>query len=65
MIKTSTRREHLLGRMKAGIERFLARKRPEDLLPPVPQERPMPSVERVFEILGDAHRNHGGPAKGS
>jgi hypothetical protein len=62
MIKTSSSREPLLGRMKAGIERFLARKRSEDLLP---QNRPKPSVERVFEILGDPSRHSGGPTKGS
>jgi hypothetical protein len=61
MIK-NIRREHLLGRMKAGLERFLARRRRED---PLLAERPMPSSDRVLEILGESSRRSEGPAKGA
>lgn len=61
MIKT-IRREHLLTRMKAGLDRFLTRRRREEVVVPVP-ERPKPSYDRVFEILNDPIRRSGGPAK--
>ena len=60
MIKTDNRREHLLSRLKAKIERLLARRRREE---PVPQDRSLPSSDRVFEILGDVNQRSGGPAK--
>lgn len=53
-------REHLLGRMKAGLERLLARRRRDD---PLPDNRPLPASNRIFEILGEPNRRPGGPPK--
>ena len=53
-------RERLLGRMKAGLERLLARRRRND---PPPEDRPRPDSNRVFEILGEPNRRPGGPPK--
>jgi hypothetical protein len=58
----TTRKERLLSRMKAGLERFLARRRREE---PAAPNRPKPTYDRVFEIMGDAARRSGGPAKGA
>ena len=59
MIKT-IRRDHLLSRLKAGLDRFLSRRRREDVVVP---DRPMPAYDRVFEILGDPTRRSEGPGK--
>jgi len=56
------RTEHLLGRMKAGLGRLLARRRRDD---PLPEQRPLPASHRVLEILGEPHRRPGGPPKGA
>jgi len=56
----ATRREQLLNRMKAGLERLLARRRRDE---PVPATRP--SHSRVFEILSDPSRRSEGPEKGA
>ena len=56
------RTDHLLSRMKAGLERLLARRRRDD---PLPDARPLPAHHRLFEILADPNRRPGGPAKGA
>lgn len=56
------RREHLLGRMRSGLERLLARRRRDD---PLLDPRPLPAADRVFEILADPNRRPGGPSKGA
>lgn len=61
MIKT-IQRERLLSRMKAGLDRLLARRRREDA---AVADRPMPAYDRVFEILGDPNHRPGGPGKGA
>jgi hypothetical protein len=53
-------RERLLSRMKAGLERLLARRRRND---PFPENRPLPASNRVLEILGEPNRRPGGPPK--
>ena len=60
----TTRREHLLNRMKAGLERLLARRRRDDPFPEA-DPRSLPSHARIFEILSDPNRRHGGPEKGA
>jgi hypothetical protein len=56
------RRERLLYRMKAGLERLLARRRRDE---PLPDNHPLPASHRVFEILGEPNRRSGGPSKGA
>jgi hypothetical protein len=61
----ATSREHLLSRMKAGLERLLTRRRRIDPLPdPPPEPRPLPSRHHLCEILGtDLNRRAKGPGK--
>lgn len=58
------RGDHLLGRMKAGLERLLAR-RPQVAPPPEQRSLPTPAYHRIFEILGEPNRKSEGPAKGA
>jgi hypothetical protein len=62
ILMRTTRREDLLGRMKAGLVHLLARRRRNE---PLPESQPLPAHHRVFEILGDLNRRSGGPEKGA
>jgi hypothetical protein len=60
----ATRRKHLLSRLKAGIERLLARSRRDDpLSDPLADSHPLPTQHRLCEILGDLNRRSKGPGK--